>query len=141
MSCAWLAAGATADATVTQATPVIRHRRMRRVSRGRDGLWEDRRVGSAHGAMRVILADDGVVIREGLARLLTEAGIEVIAQVGDADALHEAVRTDPPDVALVDIRMPRRSPTTDCAPRSRSAPGSPAWRCCCSPSTSTSSTP
>jgi DNA-binding NarL/FixJ family response regulator len=56
--------------------------------------------------MRVILADDGVVIREGLARLLTEAGIEVIAQVGDADALHEAVRMDPPDVALVDIRMP-----------------------------------
>ena len=56
--------------------------------------------------MRVILADDGVVIREGLARLLIEAGIEIIAQVGDADALREAVRADPPDVALVDIRMP-----------------------------------
>jgi DNA-binding NarL/FixJ family response regulator len=56
--------------------------------------------------MRVILADDGVVIREGLARLLTEAGIEIVAQVGDADALREAVRADPPDVAIVDIRMP-----------------------------------
>ena len=56
--------------------------------------------------MRVILADDAVVIREGLARLLTEAGIEVIAQVGDADALREAVRAEPPDVAVVDIRMP-----------------------------------
>ena len=56
--------------------------------------------------MRVILADDGVVIREGLARLLIEAGIEIIAQVGDADTLREAVRADPPDVALVDIRMP-----------------------------------
>ena len=56
--------------------------------------------------MRVILADDGVVIREGLARLLTEAGIEIVAQVGDADALRDAVRADPPDVAIVDIRMP-----------------------------------
>jgi len=56
--------------------------------------------------MRVILADDGVVIREGLARLLTEARIDVIAQVGDADALRVAVRADPPDVAVVDIRMP-----------------------------------
>jgi DNA-binding NarL/FixJ family response regulator len=56
--------------------------------------------------MRVILADDGVVIREGLARLLTEAGIEIVAQVGDADALRAAVRADPPDVAIVDIRMP-----------------------------------
>jgi DNA-binding NarL/FixJ family response regulator len=56
--------------------------------------------------MRVILADDAVMIREGLARLLTEAGVEVIAQVGDAEALREAVRAEPPDVALVDIRMP-----------------------------------
>ena len=56
--------------------------------------------------MRVTLADDGVVIREGLARLLTDAGIEIVAQVGDADALRAAVRADPPDVALVDIRMP-----------------------------------
>ena len=56
--------------------------------------------------MRVILADDGVVIREGLARLLSDAGLEVAAQVGDADALREAVRADPPDIAVVDIRMP-----------------------------------
>ncbi len=56
--------------------------------------------------MRVTLADDGVVIREGLARLLTDAGIEIVAQVGDADALRAVVRADPPDVALVDIRMP-----------------------------------
>jgi serine/threonine-protein kinase PknK len=56
--------------------------------------------------VRVILADDAVVIREGLARLLTEAGVEVYAQVGDADALRALVRADPPDVAVVDIRMP-----------------------------------
>ena len=65
-----------------------------------------RHDGARRTAMRVILADDAVVIREGLARLLVEAGIEIVAQVGDADALRDAVRADPPDVALVDIRMP-----------------------------------
>ena len=48
--------------------------------------------------MRVILADDAVVIREGVARLLDE-GIDVVAQVGDADALRQAVR-DQPDVVV-----------------------------------------
>jgi DNA-binding NarL/FixJ family response regulator len=56
--------------------------------------------------MRLILADDSVLIREGMARLVTEAGFEVIAQVGDAQRLMEAVRSDPPDVAITDIRMP-----------------------------------
>jgi DNA-binding NarL/FixJ family response regulator len=56
--------------------------------------------------MRVILADDSVLLREGLARLLTDAGMEVGAQVGDATALLTAVRADPPEVAIVDIRMP-----------------------------------
>lgn len=56
--------------------------------------------------MRVILADDSVLLREGLARLLSDAGVDVCAQVGDAAALLAAVRTDAPDVAIVDIRMP-----------------------------------
>jgi DNA-binding NarL/FixJ family response regulator len=56
--------------------------------------------------MRVILADDAPVIREGLARLLTERGIDVGAQVGTADELLEEVASDPPDVAVIDIRMP-----------------------------------
>jgi DNA-binding NarL/FixJ family response regulator len=56
--------------------------------------------------MRVVIADDDVLLREGVARLLTEAGIEVVAQVGDADSLLVAVRELAPDVALVDIRMP-----------------------------------
>jgi DNA-binding NarL/FixJ family response regulator len=56
--------------------------------------------------MRVILADDAVVVREGLARLLVERGIDVRAQVGTADDLLEEVAIDPPDVAIVDIRMP-----------------------------------
>ena len=54
----------------------------------------------------MILADDAVVIREGLARLLTEQGIDVAAQAGNADQLVRLVALDPPDVAVIDIRMP-----------------------------------
>ena len=56
--------------------------------------------------MRVALADDAAVLREGLARVLADAGIEVTAQVGTADELLEAVDELQPDVAVVDIRMP-----------------------------------
>jgi DNA-binding NarL/FixJ family response regulator len=56
--------------------------------------------------VRLILADDSVLLREGLARLLAEAGFEVVAQVGSADALLLAVDDHRPDVAIVDIRMP-----------------------------------
>lgn len=58
------------------------------------------------GRMRVVVADDAVLFREGLARVLTEAGFDVVARVGDARALLDAVRDDPPDCAVVDIRMP-----------------------------------
>ena len=56
--------------------------------------------------MRVILADDAVMIREGLARLLADRGIEVIAQAATADELLQHVAASPPDVAVIDIRMP-----------------------------------
>jgi DNA-binding NarL/FixJ family response regulator len=56
--------------------------------------------------MRVVIADDAPLIREGVARLLTENGFEVVDQVGNADALLRSVRDLRPDVALVDIRMP-----------------------------------
>jgi DNA-binding NarL/FixJ family response regulator len=56
--------------------------------------------------MRIVVADDAVLFREGLSRLLAEAGHEVTAQVGDARALLDQVRADPPDVVVVDIRMP-----------------------------------
>jgi DNA-binding NarL/FixJ family response regulator len=56
--------------------------------------------------MRVVIADDAPLIREGVARLLAENGVEVVAQVGDADALLARVREHGPDVALVDVRMP-----------------------------------
>ena len=56
--------------------------------------------------LRVVLADDSVLLREGIARLLVEAGFEVVGQAGDAPALLAAVREHTPDVAIVDIRMP-----------------------------------
>ena len=56
--------------------------------------------------MRVILADDAVLFREGMARILNEAGIEVAGQASNAAELLDLVRRDPPDVAIIDIRMP-----------------------------------
>jgi DNA-binding NarL/FixJ family response regulator len=56
--------------------------------------------------MRVVIADDSALLREGLARLLVESGVEVCATVADAAALADAVSTHLPDVAIVDIRMP-----------------------------------
>ncbi|MGK3200831.1 response regulator transcription factor [Amycolatopsis sp. MEPSY49] len=56
--------------------------------------------------MRVILAEDSTLLREGLVRLLAEEGHEVVAAVGDAEALLEAVRTHQPDVVVTDVRMP-----------------------------------
>ena len=56
--------------------------------------------------MRVALADDALLLREGLARLLAEAGFEVVGLAGDADDLLALVERTNPDVAIVDIRMP-----------------------------------
>ena len=56
--------------------------------------------------MRIVIAEDSVLLRAGLIRLLLDAGEEVIAAVGDADALRAAARTHRPDLAIVDVRMP-----------------------------------
>jgi len=56
--------------------------------------------------MRIVLAEDSVLLREGIARLLGDAGFEVVAQAGDAEDLMRKVRAHKPDVAIVDIRMP-----------------------------------
>ncbi len=56
--------------------------------------------------MRVVVADDSVLMREGIVRLLEEAGFEVVGQAGDAEDLIRKVRAHKPDVAVVDIRMP-----------------------------------
>ena len=55
---------------------------------------------------RVVLADDDILLREGLASLLDRSGLEVVGQAGDADGLIELVRRKRPDLAVVDIRMP-----------------------------------
>jgi DNA-binding NarL/FixJ family response regulator len=56
--------------------------------------------------VRVAIAEDSVLLREGLARLLADSGFEVIAKCGDAEELRRAMRGRLPDVAIVDIRLP-----------------------------------
>jgi DNA-binding NarL/FixJ family response regulator len=56
--------------------------------------------------MRIAIAEDSVILRDGLVELITSRGHEVTAAVGDGDALRAAVAAEPPDVAVVDIRMP-----------------------------------
>src|SRR4029453_9472373 len=67
-------------------------------------------VGPRHAGssrfMRIVIADDAVLLREGAARLLEDAGHEVVAQAGDADDLLRRVRAHKPDVAIIDVRMP-----------------------------------
>jgi len=53
-----------------------------------------------------MLADDAVLFREGMARILTDVGFTVTAQAGDGATLLDLVRADPPDVAVIDLRMP-----------------------------------
>jgi DNA-binding NarL/FixJ family response regulator len=56
--------------------------------------------------MRVVLADDTMLLREGVALLLEQAGFEVVGQAGDADELMTSVESTAPDAAIVDLRMP-----------------------------------
>jgi DNA-binding NarL/FixJ family response regulator len=60
----------------------------------------------AGAAMRVAVAEDSVLLREGLARLLVDAGSDVVAQCGTGEELLDEVRKSPPDVVIVDIRLP-----------------------------------
>ncbi len=60
----------------------------------------------ATGAPRTVVADDSVLLRDGLVRLLTDSGFDVVAAVGDADGLLDAVTEHAPDLCLVDVRMP-----------------------------------
>jgi DNA-binding NarL/FixJ family response regulator len=56
--------------------------------------------------MRIVIAEDSVLLRAGLVRLLADAGHEVVATVGDADTLVEVVERNEPDLCVVDVRMP-----------------------------------
>ena len=66
--------------------------------------WDD--DGDGGDPMRVVVADDVMLVRSGLARLLSDAGVEVVGEAADADELLRMVALDQPDVAIVDIRMP-----------------------------------
>ena len=56
--------------------------------------------------MRVVIADDSILVREGIASILSRAGIDVVAQVDSPDELLDEVDAHVPDVAIVDVRMP-----------------------------------
>jgi DNA-binding NarL/FixJ family response regulator len=79
------------------------------------GCWErpvgKRATETVEDRVRVVIAEDSVLLREGLTRLLTDRGHEVVAGVGDAEGLLKAVREladqgAPPDVVVADVRMP-----------------------------------
>ncbi|MDQ1010606.1 DNA-binding NarL/FixJ family response regulator [Streptomyces sp. V4I23] len=57
-------------------------------------------------ALRIVLAEDGVLLREGLIALIGRCGHEVVAAVGDAGALRDAVADHDPDLVVTDVRMP-----------------------------------
>src|SRR3989442_9722763 len=61
--------------------------------------------------VRVVLADDDVLLREGLASLLDRSGFDVVGQAGDGARLLALVRSAQPDLAIIDIRMPPAHPT------------------------------
>ena len=61
----------------------------------------------ARRPLRIVLAEDSVLLREGLVRLFDEAGFETVGAYGDADALLAALDGDTPDLAVLDVRMPR----------------------------------
>ena len=85
-------------------------------------------------AMRVVIADDSALLREGLARLLAESGVEVCATVADAAGLADAVAAHRPDVAIVDIRMPPTLHPRGRRRRGRAAASASRPRAsCCSP--------
>ena len=91
--------------------------------------------------MRVAIADDDVLFRAGLASLLAGAGFTVTASVGTAQELVDAVGRDPPDAAIVDIRMPPTQTTEGLEAASQIAAVNPTSACSCSPSTSRPTTP
>jgi DNA-binding NarL/FixJ family response regulator len=69
-----------------------------------DGVGHDRRVKDP--PLRVVIAEDSALVREGIARLIEESGGTVVAKVADGDAFIDAVVTHRPDVSVVDVRMP-----------------------------------
>ncbi len=91
--------------------------------------------------VRIVLAEDHFLLRDGLIRLLGAYGHDVVAAVDNGADLLAALGWERPDVAVVDVRPRRTSPTRACAPSWPPANSTRTCRCCCSPSTSNPSTP
>jgi DNA-binding NarL/FixJ family response regulator len=72
----------------------------------REGRAPRRPSSEPENSLRVLVAEDSVLLREGLVRLLEEGGCEVVAQAGDAPDLLRKARAHKPDIAIVDVRMP-----------------------------------
>ena len=78
-------------------------------ARGQPARWSPSRAadpGEGEHPVRVVVADDSVLLREGVVRLLEDSDFEVVGQAGDADDLRRKVYAHKPDVAVVDVRMP-----------------------------------
>jgi|GEM_PF-4323470 len=67
--------------------------------------------------MKVVIVDDMLLLREGLARILHDRGVDVVAEAATADGLIDLVSRTQPDAVILDIRMPLRSPTKDWSPQ------------------------
>jgi DNA-binding NarL/FixJ family response regulator len=63
-------------------------------------------AGTAGAPLRIVIAEDAAIMRDGLTQTLTRRGLDVVAAVADAAALRQAVATHQPDVAIIDVRMP-----------------------------------
>jgi DNA-binding NarL/FixJ family response regulator len=86
---------ATEPAASGHARPVLDRRRL-----------TPRHIPARQAALRVVIAEDSLLLRAAMARLLEDAGVEVVGLAGDADDLLRKVRAHKPDVAIIDIRMP-----------------------------------
>ena len=81
------------------------------------------------GPLRFALGEDDVLLREGVARILTDAGLDVVCQSGDADDLLRRTLAHLPDVIVIDVQMPPTGRTTGCGPLWSCAGARPASEC------------
>ena len=91
--------------------------------------------------MRIVIGEDQALLRQGIVRLLADAGFEVVAEAADAPDLLRKVGAHKPDVAIVDVQMPPDNTDDGLRAALRSARRSPTSACSCSPSTPRSATP
>ena len=89
-------------------------------------VWEAEWSPTVEAPLRVVLADDAVLVREGVARVLEGCGIEVLAQAGDPDELLRLIAELRPDLAIVDVRMPPTHTTEGLEAAERILAGHPA---------------